>query len=261
MASDRVIVPDNFSGAMNRDLDILPDLQALSQAAADEFLRVAEEAIFQRGRFTVALSGGHTPRSAYQVLADSTRAGVGELPWEKVEIFFGDERAVPPDHPDSNFRMVRETLLANGRIPLANVHRIQGEVDPQQAADVYEADLAMAFQPAPGQPPRFDLILLGLGTDGHTASLFPGTNALSEQRRWACANWVPPLQRHRVTLTFPVLNAGAEVMFVVSGKEKADALRAVLQGEDGEDPLPARLVRPHSGRLLWLVDAAAAGLR
>jgi 6-phosphogluconolactonase len=177
-----------------------------------------------------------------------------------MHLFFGDERAVPPDHAESNFRMVKETLLANGRIPLANVHRIQAELDPQQAADLYEADLVKSFGLTPGQPPRFDLILLGLGTDGHTASLFPGTSALAEQRRWVCANWVPRLQSHRVTLTLPVLNAGAEVMFVVSGKEKAEVLRAVLEGGGEGAKLPAQLVRPKSGRLLWLVDAAAASL-
>jgi 6-phosphogluconolactonase len=241
-------------------VEILPDLEALHRAAADAFLRVAREATLQRGRFTVALSGGQTPRGLYEFLVNCPRARIGKLPWEKWEIFFGDERPVPPDHAESNFRMVQETLLANGRIPLAHVHRIQGELDPQQAADLYEADLMKFFGLTPGQPPRFDLILLGLGADGHTASLFPGTSALAEQRRWVCANWVPKLRSHRVTLTLPVLNAGGEVMFVVSGKEKAEVLRAVLQREDEGVKLPAQLVLPHSGRLLWLVDAAAASL-
>jgi len=242
------------------EVRILPDLDALSRAAADEFLRTAREAIRQGGRFTVALSGGHTPRRLYEYLINCPQERIGELPSEKMEIFFGDERQVVPDHAESNFRMVRETLLANGRIPLANVHRIQGELDPQQAADLYEAELRKCFGLAPGQPPRFDLILLGLGTDGHTASLFPGTSALAEERRWACANWVPKLQSHRVTLTLPVLNAGAKVVFLVSGKEKAEVLRAVLQCEDEGVKLPAQLVRPHSGRLRWLVDADAASL-
>lgn len=239
---------------------ILPDLEALNRAAADAFLRVAREATLQRGRLAVALSGGQTPRGLYEFLVNCPRARLGKLPWEKMEVFFGDERSVPPDHAESNFRMVRETLLANGHIPLAHVHRIQGELDPPQAADLYEADLRQSFGLAPGQPPRFDLILLGLGTDGHTASLFPGTSALTEQRRWVCASWVPKLQSHRVTLTFPVLNAAAEVLFLVSGKEKAEVLRAVLHGQGAGDTLPAQLVRPHSGRLLWLADAAAASL-
>ena len=242
------------------ELRILPDLKALAGAAAAELLQAARGVTLQAGRFTVALAGGQTPRSTYQVLARSPQAGDGLLRWETWEVFFSDERPVPPHHAESNFRMVRETLLANGRIPLAHVHRIQGELDPPQAADLYEADLRQSFGLAPGQPPRFDLILLGLGTDGHTASLFPGTSALAEQRRWVCASWVPKLQSHRVTLTLPVLNAAAEVIFLVSGKEKAEVLRAVLHGQGAGDRLPAQLVRPHSGRLLWLADAAAASL-
>jgi 6-phosphogluconolactonase len=175
-----------------------------------------------------------------------------------MHIFFGDERPVPPTHDESNFRMVKETLLAKGRIPAANIHRIRGEIDPAQAAEEYEVELRTFFDIGPTRVPRFDLIILGLGPDGHTASLFPGTAAMKETTRLVVANPVPKLNAQRITLTLPVLNAAAQVMFVVSGKEKAEVVRKAVRGDDQGGLLPAQAVQPPSGRLLWLLDQEAA---
>jgi 6-phosphogluconolactonase len=239
---------------------VFPDAAALSRAAADEFARAAEEAAAARGRFTVALAGGTTPRGIYALLATDELAGTRKLPWPKCQIFFGDERPVRPDQPDSNFRMAREALLGKVPIPLDNIHRIRAELYAQMAAEDYEDTLRSVFGLRPGAWPRFDLIMLGLGADGHTASLFPNTEALKETSRLVAPNRVPSLKSHRITLTLPVLNAAAEVMFVVSGAEKARTLSQVLDHAPSGQSFPAQSVRPQSGRLLWLVDEAAARL-
>lgn len=240
------------------EVRVLPDTTALSRAAADEFLRAARAANEKRARFTVALSGGSTPKAVFGLLAADEAAGRDKLFWDKVQIFFGDERHVPPDHPDSNYRMASEALLSKVPIPPANVHRIRAELDAAHAAAEYEHELRSVFGSRAGEIPRFDLIMLGMGPDGHTASLFPDSAALQEQTELVCANWVEKFNSHRLTFTYPLLNAAAEVMFVAGGADKADMLRHVLRGDPSGQTYPAQDVRPVSGQLLWLVDEAAA---
>jgi len=242
----------------NTEVRIFTDAPALSRAAADEFTRAAGDAVSKRGPFTVALAGGSTPKSIYSLLAADEAGSTNGLPWPQIHVFFGDERCVPPDHPDSNFRMASEALLRKVPIPSANIHRIRAELEAPAAAAEYEAELKSFFALRAGEFPRFDLIMLGLGTDGHTASLFPHTAALQVTSRLVCANQVPQLNVRRVTLTFPVLNAAAAVLFVVSGREKAEMLRHILQGDDSGRQYPAQAVRPAPGHLLWMVDEAAA---
>jgi 6-phosphogluconolactonase len=196
----------------------------------------------------------------YALLADdaSWRA---QLPWEKMHFFWGDERHVPPDHPDSNYCMSYEAMLSKVPIPTANIHRIKGEYpSAEQAATEYEYTLREFFPVPSSRFPRFDLVLLGMGQDGHTASLFPGTDALHEQRRWVVANWVEQLKTYRLTLTLPVLNTAACAIFLVSGAEKADMLRVVLEADAHSTQFPAQLIRPTHGRVLWFIDEAAARL-
>jgi 6-phosphogluconolactonase len=243
------------------EVRVLPDVSALSRAAADEFLQATRAAIDARGRFMVALAGGSTPKAIYSLLANDQKTKANVLPWEKVHIFFGDERQVPPEHPDSNYRMASEALLSQVPIPLANIHRIRAELEAAGAAAEYEAELRSVVHPGADAMPRFDLIMLGMGPDGHTASLFPGSAALAERRSLVSANWVEKLNGYRITFTFPLLNAAAEVLFVAGGPDKADMLRKVLRGDPSGQRYPAQDIRPASGRLLWLVDeAAAAGL-
>jgi len=225
---------------------------SLARAAAEHFFTLATAAIAARGQFVVALSGGSTPRVTYVLLASDEFAA--RVDWSRVHVFWGDERCVPPDHPDSNYRMAREALLDEIPIPTENVHRIRGEWPPDQAATAYQAELEAVL----GAGGRFDLILLGMGADGHTASLFPGTAAMHEQTRWVVAHYVDKLSMWRITLTPVVINAAAHVTFIVSGAGKAERLREVLDGPHQPDVLPAQIVRPTDGRLLWLVDAAAA---
>jgi 6-phosphogluconolactonase len=240
---------------------ILADTEALSRAAAEEWVRLADEAVRIRGRFTVALSGGSTPRALYRLLAAETGGFRTRMPWRQTHFFWGDERHVPPDHPDSNYRLAAEAMLSRVPVPPGNLHRIPAETpNAAEAAEAYARTLRQFFDAAPGRFPRFDLILLGLGTNGHTASLFPGTDAVREQERLVAAPWVEKLASHRITLTPPVLNSAASVIFLVSGKEKAETLRAILEGPHEPDRLPAQLVRPADGRLLWIVDRAAAHL-
>jgi 6-phosphogluconolactonase len=236
------------------DLRIVPDRPALFQAAADEFIRLATSTVQSSGRFTVALAGGSTPKGLYTLLATNTT-----LPWEKMYFFFGDERHVPPDDPGSNYRMARETLLSKVSIPAGNVFRVPAEnPDAGQAASSYEQTLRQFFQTPPGSFPRIDLILLGMGPDGHTASLFPGTKALQEKSRLVVANWVEKFKTDRITLTLPVLNNGAMVTFLVSGQDKADALKKVLEGNQPGELFPSKLIHPTDGKLIWLMDRAAA---
>jgi 6-phosphogluconolactonase len=230
--------------------------QELFEAAAEEVVRAANEAVAQRGRFTVALSGGSTPRSLYTLLATSAHTS---LPWDRTFFFWGDERHVPPTDPDSNYRMAEEALLSKVSVAAANVFRIPAEnPDAAAAAHAYEQTLRKFFALQPSEFPRFDLILLGMGPDGHTASLFPGSAGLQEKSRLVVANWVEKFKISRITLTLPVLNAACCVAFLVSGTEKAAALRAVLEGDAPGEQYPSRLVRPADGRLIWFVDRAAA---
>jgi 6-phosphogluconolactonase len=246
----------------SRSIEVLANPADLFHAAAEEFIRAARDAIGAQGRFTVALSGGSTPKALYSLLA-TNYAGFA---WNRIFLFFGDERHVPPTDADSNYRMVNESLLTKIAIPAENVFRVLAEnPDAAAAATDYEAQLRRFFElppelrPAdrPGEFPRFDLILLGMGPDGHTASLFPDTAALDEQSRLVVANWVAKFNTHRITFTFPVLNRAAEVMFMASGADKADMLRQVLEGKN-TPPFPSQRVQPSDGRLLWMLDEAAA---
>jgi 6-phosphogluconolactonase len=240
------------------EVHILPDAAALSRAAADEFVRAGRAAIENSGKFTVALSGGSTPKSIFGLVAADEAAGRSKLSWDMVQVFFGDERHVPPEHPDSNYRMANEALLSKVPIPAGNVHRVRAELDAPSAAAEYENQVRSVFGSRAGVAPRFDLVMLGMGPDGHTASLFPGSTALKEQSALVCANWVEKLNSHRITFTFPLLNGAAEVLFVAGGADKAVMLRNVLRGDASGQIYPAQDVRPASGRLLWLVDEAAA---
>jgi 6-phosphogluconolactonase len=227
----------------------------LMWAAAEEVVSRAEEAVRERGRFAWALSGGSTPRALFRLLAGPPQRE--RMPWSAAHVFWGDERHVPPDHPDSNFRMARESLLDAVPIPPGNIHRILAEEPADAAAADYEAELRAFFALAPGEWPRFDLVLLGLGKEAHTASLFPGGEAVRETRRLVVAPWVESQRTHRITLTPPVLNHARLVAFLVTGEDKAEALRAVLEGERDPDRYPAQIVE---GNRLWMVDEAAAQL-
>ena len=230
--------------------------QDLFQTAADEVLHAAAEAIEQRGRFTIALSGGSTPKSLYTLIAANA---VSSVPWEKWFFFWGDERHVPPEDAESNYRMAQESLLSKISVPPANVFRIPAEnPDAEAAAAAYEQTLRTFFEVKPGAWPRFDVILLGMGPDGHTASLFPETAALEEKSRWVVANWVEKFKTNRITLTLPVLNAARRAMFLVSGIDKAAILHEVLEGKAPGEKYPSKLVRPSEGKLIWFVDRAAA---
>ena len=194
--------------------------------------------------------------SLYQLLAGSY---AHSIPWGQVFLFWGDERHVPPDHPDSNYRVANKALLSKVPVPMENVFRIHAEENATRAATDYEQTLKTFFQLKPGEVPRFDLILLGMGSDGHTASLFPDTAVLQEQSRLVVAHWIDKLQTYRITLTLPVLNNSACVMFLVTGGDKADVLREVLETDSSGAHFPSKLIQPKNGRLLWLIDRAAAG--
>ncbi|HEX4440672.1 MAG TPA: 6-phosphogluconolactonase [Thermoanaerobaculia bacterium] len=239
-------------------LVVVPAAAAVARAAAEQIAARAERAVASTGRFTIALSGGSTPKRLYALLADPGAPYRARIEWDRIHVFFGDERHVPPDDAQSNFRMARETLLDRVPVPAENVHRVLAERSAEEAADLYEAELRRAFSLDPGAAPRFDVILLGMGEDGHTASLFPGTAALSERRRLVAANWVPKFSTWRITMTLPVLNAAAAVLFLVAGPDKARPLAAVFGLSSPPDAYPCQLVRPKSGELLWLVDRAAA---
>ena len=235
---------------------VFPDLNALVASAAEQVVTIAGAAIAARGRFAIGLSGGSTPRPLYELLASPAFAS--RIDWPNVHVFWGDERCVPPDHPDSNYRMARETLLDHVPLPPDNIHRMAGELDPAAAAADYESHLRAFFAGDGEAGPRFDLLLLGMGDDAHTASLFPGTAALGETERWVAANYVEKLDAWRLTLTPPALNAAAEIMVLVSGASKADAFHAVLSGPTDPDKYPAQVLNPDNGRLRWLVDSEAA---
>jgi 6-phosphogluconolactonase len=230
--------------------------QDLFQAAAEEVIGAATSSIAKRGRFSIALSGGSTPKSLYALIAANASAN---LPWDKIFFFWGDERHVPPTDAESNYRMAQESLLSKVPVPAGNIFRVPTEdPDASAVAAAYEQSLRKFFALEPGKFPRFDLILLGMGPDGHCASLFPETAALQEKSRLVVANWVEKFKTYRITFTLPVLNAAREVMFLVSGVDKAPALREVLEGSAPGEKYPCKLVRPSDGKLIWFVDRAAA---
>ncbi len=232
-----------------------PDVPALANAAAELFAAFAQKAVETSGKFSVALSGGSTPKALFGLLASPFIAN--QIDWAHVHLFWGDERCVPPDHADSNYRMTRETLLNHVPMPAANVHRMQGEIEPVQAAEAYEAELSSFFGTV---QPRFDLVLLGMGDDGHTASLFPGTAALDEKTQAVTANYVDKLHTWRITLTQTAINNAAAIIFLVAGEAKAGILREVINGPYQPEVYPSQLVEPVDGQLIWLVDEAATSL-
>jgi 6-phosphogluconolactonase len=247
---------------LSRPVSVSPDLrvfttpQELFAAAAEEIVNAANEAVAERGRFTIALSGGSTPKNLYNLLATNART---TLPWDRMFFFWGDERHVPPTDADSNYRMTNEMMLSKVPVPPGNVFRIAAEnPDAAAAAKAYEETLRKFFQLKEGEIPRFDLILLGMGPDGHTASLFPGTAGLQEKSRLVIANWVEKLKTARLSFTLPVLNAARCVAFLVSGTDKATVLKAVLEENVPGEQYPAKLVHPKDGKLIWFLDRAAA---
>lgn len=233
---------------------VCADPEALSRAAAEVFVAEAQKAVHAQGRFAVALAGGGTPRRTYEILGEEPFRRL--VPWEKVHVFWGDERCVPADDPRNNALMARRALLDHVPIPPAQIHPMLCVSSPREAAAQYEALLRAFF----AGPPRFDLVLLGLGENGHTASLFPGTAVLQEQRRWVAEVHVTEEGPDRLTLTAATINHAAQVVFLVSGYKKAAVLRDVLEGTQEPSVLPARLIAPKDGGLLWLVDGEAAGL-
>ena len=233
---------------------VYPDLESLSRAAAALLVAQANLAVADRGRFSVALAGGATPRRTYELLAAPPLKD--QAPWDRVHVFWGDERGVPLDDPRSNARLAKEAWLDRGPIPADQIHPMNCAQDPAAAARQYEAQLREFFA---GQPPRLDLVLLGLGDDGHTASLFPGTPVLEESERWAAAVFAAEQDLYRVTLTAPLINQARVVAFLVAGPSKAGVLREVLHGPRDPARLPAQLIQPQRGELLWLTDLAAAG--
>jgi 6-phosphogluconolactonase len=244
---------------VQRDVRILTNLEAIAKRAAQEFVQAATAAVSEKGSFSVALSGGSTPKALYSLLANDA-ALRAQVPWDKMQVYFGDERSVGPDHPDSNFRMAAETMLSKVPLNGDQVFRIKGEhKDTERAAQEYEQALRASFKIAEGKFPRFDLVLLGMGNEGHTASLFPGTKALHQTRRLVVRNWVGKLYTDRVTLTAPVINNAARIIFMVTGADKELALKGVLEGPYEPDQLPAQMIQPSNGNLLWLVDTSAAG--
>ena len=235
------------------NLQVYEDKKRLAEAAARDFAKKAIEAIASSGRFVVALAGGSTPKAAYELLASEY---ADEVDWASVHVFFGDERSVPPEDDDSNYRMARESLLDH--VPIGSVHRMKGELLPDEAAMQYEEELREFFG-ALGAPPEFDLIQLGIGEDGHTASLFPDTPALTVTDRWVAQNPVPKLETVRITLTLPVINATKAISFLVAGEGKAEALKEILEGHADPQNYPAKFVQP-VGELIWMVDQEAASM-
>ncbi|HTQ25448.1 MAG TPA: 6-phosphogluconolactonase [Candidatus Binataceae bacterium] len=238
-------------------LIILDDAQSLYVHAAEEIAHFAGEAICMHAEFTLCLTGGSTPAATYALLAERFRLSVD---WKEVQFFWGDERCVPPDDPASNFGMANRTMLSRLDLRPEQIHRIRGEDPPEQAAGAYAEELRASFGIGKGEFPRFDLILVGLGENVHVESLFPGNPALHERERLVVAVEVDAPQRHRVTITPPVLNNSARVMFLVEGKGKAEAVKNALEGPHDPDRFPAQIIDPPNGEVVWLLDRAAASL-
>ncbi len=239
------------------ELRVYRDAEQLARAAAELFVKVTSESIQARGRFRVALSGGFTPRRVYELLA--TAAFGGRIEWSHVDVFWGDERYVPPDDRDSNYHMTYETLLRHVAAPAANIHPVPTNISPPHAAaEAYEENIWRQFDD-PFSMPQLDLIYLGLGTNGHTASLFPRSQALQQRAQLVVADFIPELDQWRITMSAQLLNHGRTVAFLVAGGEKAQVLRDVLLGPRDPERLPAQLIAPE-GTLLWMVDEAAAAL-
>jgi 6-phosphogluconolactonase len=230
----------------------------VAQQAAEMFADSVVRAVQARGIARVAISGGSTPKAVFELLANPTAPFLTTIPWAKLQLFWVDERCVPPDNKESNYLMTKIAMLDEVPLPPENIHRMEGELDPEEAASRYEAEIRNAFKLEGAQTPTFDLILLGLGPDGHTASLFPHTEGLDEMARIVIANHVPQKDVWRITLTWPVITQGREVAFLIEGAEKAEMVRTVFAGTYDPETWPAQLIRPASGKLTLLLDTAAA---
>jgi 6-phosphogluconolactonase len=235
-----------------KNIKIVADVNELASIAAQKFVELANQAIAEQGVFSVALSGGSTPKKLYELLGSELYAE--QIDWTHIHFFFGDERCVPPDSDESNFKMANDAMFSKVKeLPLENIHRVAGEESAADAANVYEQELKDFFH---NELPRFDLVLLGLGPDGHTASLFPDSPASQENLRWFVENWVDKFGAYRLTMTFPVINNASNVLFLVAGNDKAIVLQEVLKG--AENKYPSQKVNPINGELQWLIDEAAA---
>src|ERR1700678_3324628 len=238
-----------------------PDPAALARRAAQYFLEMASEAVAGRGRARIAISGGSTPKATFQLLADPSQPFRNHMPWDSLDLYWVDERCGPPDDNDSNYRMTREAMLDHVPLQPEQIHRIEGELDPEAAAARYESELRNSFRLEGAESPRFDLVALGMGPDGHCASLFPHTAALHELSRLSIANHVPQQKDSwRITLTWPVINHASSVFFLIAGKDKAAVLNEVLTGRRDPERLPSQLIWPASGILTLILDKAAAAL-
>jgi len=237
-----------------------PDPVALARRAAQYFVEMAGEAVEAHGRARIAISGGSTPKAAFELLADPSQPWRWRMPWENLDLYWVDERTVPPDNSESNYRMTREALLDHVPLKPEQIHRMEGELAPEDAAARYESELRSSFRLESGDSPRFDLIALGMGPDGHTASLFPNTQALHERSRLVTANQVPQKDTWRITLTWPVINHASSVFFLIAGADKAAILHEVLTGPRDPEKLPSQLIWPCSGILTLILDKAAAAL-
>jgi 6-phosphogluconolactonase len=242
------------------EVRVLPDAVSIAKRAATSLLEIAGDAVRQKGSFELVLSGGSTPKALYGLLVDDP-AFRSQVPWEKMHLFFGDERHVKPDDPQSNYRMALETLISKSPLKPGQVTRVKAEnPSAEDAAKEYEQAIRTYFKLAIGQFPRFDLVLLGMGSEGHVASLFPGTKALRENRRIVVHNWVGKVLMDRITLTAPAINSARHIISMVTGADKSPALTAVLERVYEPDQLPAQLIQPVNGTLLWLVDTAAGSM-
>jgi 6-phosphogluconolactonase len=237
---------------------VFPSAAEMAMASARLFAAKVEQAVESRGVARIAISGGSTPQATFKLLADPELPFLATVPWDKLFLYWVDERCVPPDHPESNYGVARELLLTKAPIPEANVFRMEGELDPEEAANRYESYLRNSMKLEGAESPAFDFLALGMGDDGHTASLFPHTAAIHEMGRLCVANCVPQKDTWRITLTWPVINQAAEVAFEVEGPMKTDILAEVLTGPRDVERLPSQLIRPSNGKLLFLLDEVAA---
>ncbi|HEV2135463.1 MAG TPA: 6-phosphogluconolactonase [Terracidiphilus sp.] len=247
-------------GKLTINYIVADDSASLAQRAAQHFVELAEQSVAARGRARMAISGGSTPKATFRLLGDPAQPWLARMPWDRIELFWVDERCVPPGHPDSNYRMTREALL--DRVPLQpeQIHRMEGELDPEEGAARYESGLRNAFRLEGAETPAFDLVQLGMGPDGHTASLFPHTAALHELGRLAVANHVQNKDAWRITLTWPVINHARNVFFLIGGADKAAILREVFLGPRDVERLPSQLIHPSGDILTLILDKAAAAL-
>jgi 6-phosphogluconolactonase len=237
-----------------------PDAETLARRAAQYFVEMTGEAVAGRGRARIAISGGSTPKATFKLLADAAEPWRQHMPWDKLDLYWVDERCVPPDDPESNYRMTREALLDHVPLGPGQIHRMEGELEPEAAAARYESMLRDTFRLEGAESPRFDLIALGMGPDGHTASLFPHTAAIHEMSRLVTANHVPQKDTWRITLTWPVIDRASSVFFLIAGADKAEILHEVLTGPHDPERLPSQLIWPSSGILTLFLDKAAAAL-